>query len=133
MLTDHIPEIFERLLTWLYACLYWPSGVKSMSFKFFRWSLSTYILWLRVIGNLPCGLQNYYTIFMYFNKQCSTVNTLQIWIKMWHKQNKKIFSVCAEIWTQIFRMSNRKISQLCHSALNNGCWISNQIQIKNTF
>jgi hypothetical protein len=33
---------------------------------FFRWFLSTYILWLRVFGNMPhSGIQHYWSIYMY--------------------------------------------------------------------
>jgi hypothetical protein len=34
-------------------------------------------------------------------------NTLHIWIQMWYKQNKKVFSVWAKIWTWIFKMNNK--------------------------
>jgi hypothetical protein len=60
--------------------------------QFFRCSLSTYILWLRVFGNMRSGIQHYWTIYLYINKQCPSVNTLQIWIQMWRKQNKNFFS-----------------------------------------
>ncbi len=42
--------------------------------------------------------------------------TLEIWIQMWHKQNKQIFSVSAEIWTRISRSNNGCISQLYQAA-----------------
>jgi hypothetical protein len=63
----------------------------------FRWPLSTYTLRFRVFWQLAWGIQHYWSIYMYIYKQCSRVNTLQIWIQMWHKQNKKTFSVWAEI------------------------------------
>jgi hypothetical protein len=80
------------------------SWIKAIQNHIFRWSLSTYILWLRVLGNMPSGIRHYWSIYMYINKQCSRVNTLQIWIQMWHKQTQKIFSAWAEILTRISRI-----------------------------
>ncbi len=57
----------------------------------FRWSLSTYILWLRVFGKMPSGNQHYWSTYMCINKQCSRVNTVQILIQMWHCCSKLIF------------------------------------------
>jgi hypothetical protein len=54
-------------------------------------------------------------IFQYTH--ISRLNTLQIWISMWHRQNKKILSVHAYTWTRISRMNDRHISQLWHTAL----------------
>jgi hypothetical protein len=54
--------------------------------------------------------------YMYINKWCSRVNTLQFWIQMRHKQKKKIFSVYAKIWTPISKINNKRINKLCHTA-----------------
>jgi hypothetical protein len=56
-------------------------------------------------------------VSVYINKWCSRVNTLHIWINMLHKQNNKIFSVCAKIWTWISRMNVEHICQLYHASL----------------
>jgi hypothetical protein len=68
-----------------------------------------------VLGNMPSGIN----IIVNIHVWCSRVNTLQIWIQMRHKQNKKIFSVYVEAWTQISRMKYKSICQRCHPAALN--------------
>jgi hypothetical protein len=76
-----------------------------------RRSLSTYILWLRIFGNMPSGIQHYWSIWIYINKQCSRVNILQISNIMWHKHIYFLSELRFEP-----RMNYGRLSQLCHAA-----------------
>jgi hypothetical protein len=54
-----------RLLTNLAVCMSLSntvSWINTFSIYIFRWSLYTYILWLRVFGNMPSGIQYNWSI-----------------------------------------------------------------------
>jgi hypothetical protein len=58
-------KFFEGLFSWSHACLYLTLSVISIYLKYvFRWSLSTYLLWLRVCGNILSEIQHYLSIYI---------------------------------------------------------------------
>jgi hypothetical protein len=58
--------IFKRLFVGLDLCLSFLNSVSCINTFFnyiFRWSLSAFILWLRVFANMPSGIQHYWSIY----------------------------------------------------------------------
>jgi hypothetical protein len=83
----HFLEVIE-LAIWL-SQINTMSWVNYLKKRIFRWLLSTYTMLLRFFGNSPSVIQHYWSKYMYINIQCWAVNTLQIQIRIGHKQNKK--------------------------------------------
>jgi hypothetical protein len=106
-------NIGRMLLTWTFACLFY----QDISISLFKWSLSICILWWRVCGNIPGGIQHYLSMYIYTKEWPARVDALQIWIQPQCKQNQILF-VCAKDSIPIFRTNDRCISRLSNMYFN---------------